>query len=132
MLIFHNLPGSIRALGLFPIFSVLLSVLLMVGAKRLRQQHKIWLLTGCYYVLILSTISAIPDLANAYRYTLEQYTQYQSQSLTKTGILGLIDAFAYTEKPFLPGYILKGLILIGYAGWSAWQIMLLNKLRKNQ
>lgn len=116
----------------FPLFTVVLSILLVIGAQQWSKEHKTKLLVVCYFALIVSTLTAIPDLVDYYNFSFRQYTEYQSRPHTNMGILGFIDSFAFTQKPSLPLFIMQGLILVAYAAWSAWQITLLNKLRKEQ
>jgi hypothetical protein len=114
----------------FPLFSLLLSVLLVRSAAQLKKGNTVPLKL-CYAGLIVSIVTAIPGLITGYFHMLKQYNRYvANRPATEQGVLGLIDSFALVSKPSLPLLIAQLVILLVYAAWSGWQIKSLYALDK--
>jgi hypothetical protein len=116
----------------FPLFSLLLSVLLVRSAAQLKKGKTVPLKL-CYAGLIVSIVTAIPGLITGYFHMLKQYNQYvANRPATKQGILGLMDSLALVAKPSLPLLIGQLVILLAYTAWSGWQIKSLYALDKKR
>lgn len=115
----------------FPWFSFVLAGFLFWGAKQLQQYNKTIILKLCYFFLIVSILISIPGNIQMYFFALNQYNKYiESAPTQKSGILGLIDSFVMARKPSLTLLILQLVILLGYAGWSGFQIRQLYRFDK--
>lgn len=112
----------------FPLFSVLLYVLLQIGISEFRKTGNGIIITICFVLLIVSIVTAVPDIIRNYHAALEAYNDYVPPQTS--GILDLIGNFGRPSKPSIVLLVLQFIILAGYLFWIGYILKLMRNYKK--